>query len=101
MQTPGAEWSDKAIAYLGTFGSGIKGFIVLAMVLLTIAVVKCLPSMWKDWLDYKKSKNELGPKVKDLDLKILAKVEKLQKQGDLRIVVEPRADQKAKKEIRQ
>jgi hypothetical protein len=70
--------------------------MALAMLLLAFVVWRCLPGMWKDYLEYRISNKELDRKAKELDLQITKKIEKLAERGEVRVTLEaPKKQERA------
>jgi hypothetical protein len=76
MDIPEKAW-EAFVEWFSGFGNGPIGLVVVAMVLLAGVAAWCLPTMWKDYLEYKKSTKELEPRTKELDLLLIEKMEKL------------------------
>lgn len=86
QKVPESAW-ERFAAWVADFGNEATGLIALAMILLALVVAWCLPKMWKDLLDYKKSTKELEPEVKKIDLLITEKVERLLERGAARVEI--------------
>jgi hypothetical protein len=80
MEPSGDSWT-RFIDWLATFGSGPTGLVALAMVLLAFVIWRCLPTMWKDWLDHKTTDKELELERTRIELEIANRIEKLGEEG--------------------
>jgi hypothetical protein len=76
MEVPDSAW-DRFLGWVSGFGSGGAGLAALAIFLLAVVAVLCLPRMWKDYLDYKKSIKEIEPETKKLDILLIEKLDAL------------------------
>jgi len=81
MEVPDSAW-EQFVGWFSSFGNGPTGLMALAMVLLAVVAIVCLPKMWKDYLEYRTSGKELEAKAKELDILLVEKVTRLAEHGD-------------------
>jgi hypothetical protein len=74
---PDTGWIGGLAKWLTDFGTGARGFVALAMVLLTIAFIFCVPSMWKAWLIFRIDRLKFETEHKHLDLEIAKRFERI------------------------